>query len=355
MKTTPTILALALAAATAAPAVAADGRGLEAGFLVGAVFPDENVAGETSAPSPSLTFGGRAGAVFARRWTWFVDGTIAEIDSKTGFGQATELAARSGIEMLFRQGATLGWFANAGAGWLDFDYERAGSLDFHRPMGSVGVGQSIRWGPTRRVRWEWRWDFALNDSGLGGEGVQQGRLLAGLMWGPRKTSVKAADATPLRAPDTVDADGDGVRNRNDTCAGTPAGALVDASGCPKDSDADGVPDGIDRCPGTPAGSGVDAAGCLTDADGDGVHDGSDACPRTPQGAKVDDFGCPEDRDGDRVPDGVDQCPGTPFGARVDAEGCAQDSDGDGVVDGIDRCDDTPAGSPVDRSGCPAGD
>ncbi len=345
MKATPTILALALSAA--APAVAADERGLEAGFLVGVVFPDENVAGETSAPSPSLTFGARAGAIFARRWTWFVDGTASEIDSGTGFGQATELTARSGLELRFRQGETLGWFANAGAGWFDFDYERAGNLDFDRPFGSAGIGQSIRWGATRRVRWEWRWDFALDDSGLGGEGVQQGRLLAGLMWGPRGTTVKADVDT--------DTDGDGVRNRSDLCAGTPAGALVDESGCPQDADADGVPDGIDRCPGTAHGSDVDAEGCFADSDGDGVQDGSDACPRTPHGARVDDFGCPEDRDGDRVVDGLDDCPATPFGARVDAQGCPYDSDGDGVVDGIDRCDGTPAGSRVDRGGCPADD
>ncbi len=35
----------------------------------------------------------------------------------------------------------------------------------------------------------------------------------------------------------------------DKCANTPAGAMVDASGCPVDSDNDGVPDGIDQCAG----------------------------------------------------------------------------------------------------------
>ncbi|WP_251358389.1 OmpA family protein [Kangiella sp. TOML190] len=60
---------------------------------------------------------------------------------------------------------------------------------------------------------------------------------------------------------------------------------------PKDSDGDGVMDADDRCPGTPAGAKVDAYGCPVDSDGDGVYDYQDACPNTPAGAKVDEKGC----------------------------------------------------------------
>ncbi len=88
-----------------------------------------------------------------------------------------------------------------------------------------------------------------------------------------------------------------------------------------DSDGDGVPDDRDRCPGTPAGAQVDADGCPLDSDGDGVYDGLDQCPDTPRGAVVDTRGCPLDSDGDGVYDGLDQCPDTQAGAKVDSRGC----------------------------------
>lgn len=60
-----------------------------------------------------------------------------------------------------------------------------------------------------------------------------------------------------------DEDGDGVRNADDLCPGTPPGSIVDATGCVKrsDSDGDGVIDINDLCPDTPAGTKVDATGC----------------------------------------------------------------------------------------------
>jgi OOP family OmpA-OmpF porin len=120
----------------------------------------------------------------------------------------------------------------------------------------------------------------------------------------------------------------------------------------KDSDGDGVKDGDDACPGTPSNVEVDARGCPVDSDGDGVADYQDNCPDTPAGARVNSQGCPLDADNDGVFDGLDRCPNTPAGATVDANGCPIDSDGDGVWDGLDRCPNTSRGVEVDRNGCP---
>ena len=75
----------------------------------------------------------------------------------------------------------------------------------------------------------------------------------------------------------ADEDNDGVANNVDQCAATPAGAVVDANGCPIDGDNDGVFDGLDQCAETPAGAVVDAAGCPVDSDNDGVADGYYRC------------------------------------------------------------------------------
>ena len=149
-----------------------------------------------------------------------------------------------------------------------------------------------------------------------------------------------------------DTDGDGVPDRLDQCAGTPAGAKVDLKGCPLDTDGDGVFDGLDQCEGTPRGAKVDSKGCPIDSDGDGVFDGLDSCAATPRGARVDAKGCPIDTDGDGVFDGLDSCATSPKGCKVDEHGCSIDSDHDGVCDGIDQCPDTPANLRVDEKGCP---
>ena len=60
---------------------------------------------------------------------------------------------------------------------------------------------------------------------------------------------------------------------------------------------------------------------VADSDGDGVPDSEDACPNTPAGAPVDATGCPLDSDGDGVPDYKDQCPGTDSRLKVDEVGC----------------------------------
>lgn len=155
-----------------------------------------------------------------------------------------------------------------------------------------------------------------------------------------------------------DTDGDGVQDRKDKCADTPAGVIVDSDGCPMDKDTDGVPDYLDKCPLLPGLAEMNGcpdrdkdgvadnddqcpdisglarfAGC-PDSDGDGIQDSEDACPNI----KGSDLfkGCP-DTDGDGVMDSEDKCADTPKGVKVDLTGCIADTDGDGVIDTEDAC------------------
>jgi outer membrane protein OmpA-like peptidoglycan-associated protein len=149
----------------------------------------------------------------------------------------------------------------------------------------------------------------------------------------------------------ADSDRDGVPDRQDRCADTPEDVVVDSQGCELDSDRDLVVDRLDQCPDTSEHAPVDRSGCEIDCDGDGVVNSKDDCPRTPAGMQVDLLGCELDTDGDGVTDSRDRCPGTPAGASVDAQGCVLDTDGDGVTDSVDQCPQTPAGAAVDEKGC----
>ena len=168
-----------------------------------------------------------------------------------------------------------------------------------------------------------------------------------------------------------DTDGDGIQDRKDKCADTPAGVMVDSNGCPVDKDGDMVADYLDKCPLLPGL--VEMNGCpdkdkdgisdiddkcpevsgLTrfegcpDSDGDGIQGSEDACPNI----KGSDLfkGCP-DTDGDGIKDSDDKCADTPKGVKVDATGCTADTDGDGIIDTEDACPNL-AGVPANK-GCP---
>jgi OmpA-OmpF porin, OOP family len=171
-----------------------------------------------------------------------------------------------------------------------------------------------------------------------------------------------------------DLDGDGIKNKRDKCAATPAGVKVDENGCPFDTDKDGVADYLDKCPDIPGS--LEMNGCqdkdkdgvsdnidlcpdvpgdarfkgCPDSDGDGIEDSKDKCPN----AKGSDMfsGCP-DTDGDGIEDAKDKCPDSEKGVKIDSNGCAADSDMDGVIDANDKCPSTLQGVKVDEKGCPS--
>ena len=94
----------------------------------------------------------------------------------------------------------------------------------------------------------------------------------------------------------TDTDQDGIADNSDKCPATPAGVMVDATGCAKDSDNDGIMDSADNCPGTASGVAVDSSGCKivmapNDTDNDGIVDLNDQCPDSKPGASVDAKGC----------------------------------------------------------------
>ena len=141
-----------------------------------------------------------------------------------------------------------------------------------------------------------------------------------------------------------DEDNDGVADRGDKCAGTPAGVAVDKNGCPLDKDLDQVADYLDACPDI-AGT-VALKGC-PDKDSDGIADKDDRCPDVAGPAEFK--GCP-DTDKDGVVDIDDKCADTKSGYKVDATGCPMDNDKDGIINEDDACPDA-AGTAVFK-GCP---
>lgn len=144
-----------------------------------------------------------------------------------------------------------------------------------------------------------------------------------------------------------DADNDGVSDKKDKCANTPAGVAVDATGCPLDRDGDGVADYLDAC--------ADIAGIASmkgcpDQDLDGLTDNEDRCPTIAGSLELK--GCP-DADKDGVADIDDKCPGTKTGYKVDGSGCTLDNDKDGIVNEEDVCPEL--AGPLVFKGCPDSD
>lgn len=141
-----------------------------------------------------------------------------------------------------------------------------------------------------------------------------------------------------------DSDNDGVADKNDKCPDTPAGVMVDKTGCPIDKDIDGIADYLDKCPDL---AGTAALNGCPDTDKDGIADAEDRCPDVAGSADLK--GC-QDVDKDGVADIDDKCANTTAGYKVDAAGCPLDNDKDGVANEVDLCPD--AAGPLALKGCP---
>ena len=168
------------------------------------------------------------------------------------------------------------------------------------------------------------------------------------------------------APLGLDADSDGVLDRDDTCklVAEDRDGFQDQDGCPDpDNDNDRILDARDRC--RDAAETVDGFedtdGCPDlDDDKDGVDDEDDRCRNAAEDRDgfEDNDGCPEpDNDGDDILDGADSCPN---GAEdrdgvKDTDGCPDpDNDLDQIPDGSDTCPDAAEDRDgfEDTDGCP---
>ncbi|PYO36608.1 MAG: hypothetical protein DMD74_03660 [Gemmatimonadetes bacterium] len=279
--------------------------------------------------------GGRLGYFFGEHVGVELDAGYQSPSAKTGPGSAQLSFGSASLVLNFGTERNLFYLLG---GYSRLDFERSAPYRFTDNAVHGALGDRIFLSDRVALRLEVRGLYAPNTQAAFGPSWA-GHIVGSL------------GLSAFLGGEARDLDGDGVADRKDACPGTPAGAIVDAKGCPTDADGDGVYNGLDACPNTPMGAHVDARGCPSDADQDGVSDGIDQCPGTPANAKVDAKGCPTDADADGVPDGVDQCPNTPAGAVVDATGCPVDTDKDGVPDGLDKCPNTPPGTEVDTSGC----
>ncbi len=259
----------------------------------------------------SFIYGGR-GALHFLRWL-SVEGTYGMSATNNRVETRDVDMTHMGVDLVAELFPSSKFNPYLTAGWAQLNRESEGRETEYLNGWEVGVGAKIRLGGDnasyRALRLEVRDVISKFSEAFPNYGETKDNIITtvGLQFAFGKGS--------------KDSDGDGVRDRSDACAGTPKGAVVNASGCPTDSDSDGVFDGIDQCADTPQGALVDASGCPLDSDRDGVFDGIDQCAGTPRGAIVDASGCPLDSDGDGVFDGIDQCAGTDPNLQVDMKGC----------------------------------
>lgn len=231
-------LAIGMSSVLASSVVMADDHKFEINGALGyQVFDNDRNIDDTE------SYGVGIGYVIDSTWTieaWWheastdVDGFNIDVD-------ATEYR----FDALYHLAKRGDWtpYVVAGIGDMTFDPEIVS--DDHETRVNLGLG--VKRAITENLNF--RGDFRAFNS-LDEEMTDLG-LQLGLTYALGKAS----------APKVMDSDGDGVLDDADACPNTPAGAAVNAQGCPLDTDGDGVFDYQDKCPATAASLKVDADGC----------------------------------------------------------------------------------------------
>lgn len=135
---------------------------------------------------------------------------------------------------------------------------------FYIPLGigakfNLGFRSSIRIGATYNLCLT---DYVDNVKAGGNDSWLAANLGLNIHFGKKpKDAYSNVDFT---AVDNSDTDGDGVKDLNDKCFGTPKGVKVNGSGCPDDKDDDGVYDYMDKELTSKKGAKVDGNGVTID-------------------------------------------------------------------------------------------
>ena len=135
---------------------------------------------------------------------------------------------------------------------------------FYIPVGlgvkfNVGFRTSIRIGATYNLTMS---DYIDNVKGGGNDSWLATNLGINVHFG--KKPKDAYSGVDFAAVDNSDSDGDGVKDLDDKCFGTPKGVKVNGSGCPDDKDEDGIYDYMDKELSSKKGAIVDGNGVAID-------------------------------------------------------------------------------------------
>ncbi len=297
------LFALALTLAAAQPALAQD-EGYDEpkeSALAGRPYYVSPMFSYTRADKDRGTDDGIGGIIAVGKkvtsgMTLELTGFYSQLDPTSGSGDSAELKGFGLGAMIFPLNSSPNFFALLSLAYGAGDKHPGAIPNYRSTVFDIGAGYLYPFSKHVLLRAEARYrtdQHDRKDAGIktGSGAFTDGLLNVGLLFPLGITAADSGSDTDVVGLDSTDSDNDGVSDDTDQCPDTPAGAIVDETGCERDSDGDGVVDRLDQCPDTPAGMPVNEQGCPVDADGDGIADAVDECPNTPAGAKVLANGC----------------------------------------------------------------